>query len=79
MDVVFPGRPQSFQYQRRPVDNCSPGRGGVAQDGGTRDVTFPGEINQCRERRGWTMACCSVSERDGKNQGEDRPKQACSC
>ena len=24
---VFPGRRQSFPYQRRPVDDCSPGRG----------------------------------------------------
>ena len=26
--AVFRGRPQSFRYQRRPVDDCSPGRGG---------------------------------------------------
>ena len=26
VDGVFPGRPQSFRYQRRPVDDCSPGR-----------------------------------------------------
>ena len=25
---VFPGRPQSFCHQRRPVGNCSLGRGG---------------------------------------------------
>ena len=25
---VLPGRPQSFRYQRRPVDDCSPGQGG---------------------------------------------------
>ena len=37
---VFPGRPQSFRHQRRPVDNCRPGRGGMAQDGGTRGGTF---------------------------------------
>ena len=40
MDGVFPGRPQSFRYQRRPVDDCSPGRGGMAQNGGTRGGTF---------------------------------------
>ena len=27
VDGVFPGRPQSFRHQRRPVDDCSPGRG----------------------------------------------------
>ena len=25
VDGVFPGRPQSFRHQRRPVDDCSPG------------------------------------------------------
>ena len=40
VDGVFPGRPQSFRPQRRPVDDCSPGRGGMAQNGGTRDGTF---------------------------------------
>ena len=46
---VFPGRPQSFPYERRPVDDCSPGRGGIAQDGGTRGGTFHGEMDRCRE------------------------------
>ena len=36
VDGGFPGRPQSFRYQCRPVDDCSPGRGGIAQNGGTR-------------------------------------------
>ena len=31
MDGVSPGGPQSFRYQSRPVDDCSPGRGGMAQ------------------------------------------------
>ena len=31
--AVSPERPQSFRYQRRPVDDCSPERGGMAQDG----------------------------------------------
>ena len=26
VDGVFPGRPESFRHQRRPVDDCSPGR-----------------------------------------------------
>ena len=33
MDGVFPGQSQSFRHQRRPVDDCSPGRGGMAQNG----------------------------------------------
>ena len=41
LDGMSPGRPQSFRYQRRLVDNCSPARrGGIAQDGGTRGGTF---------------------------------------
>ena len=27
VDGVFSGRSQSFRHQRRPVDDCSPGRG----------------------------------------------------
>ena len=53
-DGVFPGRRQSFRHQRRPVDDCSPGRGGMAQDGETRGGTFRGEIDHCRESQGWT-------------------------
>ena len=79
VDGVFPGRPQSFRHQRRPVDDCSPGRGGMAQDGGTRGGSFHGEIDRCRESQGWTTASSSMPKRDGKDQREDRPKQAGSC
>ena len=40
VDGVFPGRPQSFLYQRQPVDDCSRGQGGMAQDGGTSAERF---------------------------------------
>ena len=43
---VFPGRSQSFRRQHRPVDDCSPGRGGMAQNGGTRGGTFHGEMDR---------------------------------
>ena len=76
---VFPGRPQSCRHQRRPVDYCSPGRGGIAQNGRTWGGTFHGEIDRCRESQGWTTACSSMPERDGKDQGEDSPKEAGSC
>ena len=36
-------------------------------------------IVRCRESRGWTTACRGMPERDGKDQGEDSPKQAGSC
>ena len=77
VDEVFPGRTQSFRHQRRPVvDDCSLGRRGVAQDGGTRGRMFHGEIDRCRKSQGETTACSSMPERDGKDQGEDSPKQA---
>ena len=74
---VSPGRPQSFRYQGRPVDDCNPGRGGMTQDGGTRGGTFHGEMDRCRESQGWTTTYRSIPERGGKDQGEDSPKQAC--
>ena len=74
-DGVFPGPTQSFWYQRRPVDDCSPGRGGTAQDGGTKGGTFHGEMNRCWESQGWTTTCSNITKRDGKDQGEESPKQ----
>ena len=69
-DGMFPGRPQSFRRQRRPVNDCSLGRGGMAQNGGTRGLTFNGEKDRCRESQGWTTARSGMPERDGKDQGE---------
>ena len=56
VDGVFPGRPQSFRHQRRPMDDCSPGRGGIAQNGRTRGGTFHGKMDRCRKNQGWTTA-----------------------
>ena len=67
VDLVFRGRPQSFRHQRRPVDDCSPGQGGMAPNGGTRGGTFHGEMDSCRESQGWTTACNCMPERDGKD------------
>ena len=52
--------------------DCSPGRGRMTQDGGTRGGTFHGDTDRCREIQGWTTACSIISERYGKDQGEDR-------
>ena len=84
MDGVFPGRPLSSELSvSTPTSGRlhSPGRGGMAQDGGTRGGTFHGEMDHCRrESRGWTTACSSMPERDGNDLGEDSPKQTtCSC
>ena len=51
----------------------------MAQDGGIRGGTFHGEMDRCRESQGWTTTCCSMPERDEKDQEEDSPKQAGSC
>ena len=48
---VFAGRPQRFRHQRRPVDDCSPGQGGMAQVDGTRGGTFHGEMDHCMQRK----------------------------
>ena len=77
--AIFPRRPQSFQHQRRPLDDCSPGRGEMAQKGGTRGGIFHGELDRCRGSQSWTTACSGMPKRDGKDQGEDSPKQAGSC
>ena len=71
VDGVFPGRPRSFRHQRRPMDDCSLGRWGMAQNGGTRGGTFHGEIDRCRESQGWTTACSNMPERDVRDQEED--------
>ena len=73
------GRLQSFRHQRRPVDDCSPEREGMAQKGGTRGGTFHGEMDRCRKNQGWTTAWSGMPERDEKNQGQGSPKQAGSC
>ena len=52
-----------------PTNDCSPGRGGIAQNGGTRGGTFHGEINRCRGNQDWTTACSGIPERAGKDQG----------
>ena len=76
VDGVFPGRSQSFRHQRRPVDDCSPGRGGMAQNSRTRGGTFHGEMDRSRESQGRTTAYSGMPERDVKDQGENGPKQA---
>ena len=45
VDGVFPGRPHSFPYQRRPVDGRSPGRRGMPQVCGTRSGTIHAETD----------------------------------
>ena len=76
VDGVFPGRPQSFRHQRRLVDDCSPGREAMTQNGRTRGGTFHGKMDRCRKKQGWTTACSGMPKRDGTDQGEESSKQA---
>ena len=54
----------------------------AAQDEGewrrTRGGTFHGKMDRCRKKQDWTTTC-NDPERNGKDQGEDSPKQASSC
>ena len=51
---VFRGRSHSFRYQRRAVEERSPGRGGIAQDNGKRGGTFHDLLSCCQESQGQT-------------------------
>ena len=51
----------------------------MLQNGGTKGGTFHGQMDRCRGNQGWTTACNGMPERNGKDQGEDSPKQAGSC
>ena len=72
-----PGRSQSFRYQCRQVNDYSPGRRGVVQDGGTRDGTCHGKIDPSRKSQDWTTACRYMSKRGGRaNERISRSKRA---
>ena len=43
---------QCFRYQCRPVDDCSPGQGGMGQRNKARGEMFHGEIDCCGESQG---------------------------
>ena len=68
VDGAFPGRSQSFRQQRQPVDDCSPGRGGMAQSGRKRGGTFRGKMDRYRKKQGWTAAYSGMLERDGRTK-----------
>ena len=80
MDGVFPGRPKSFRHQRRPVDDCSPVRGGIVEDIGTRGEVFHGEMDRCREsyRDGLRheMVCPNVTGRTNERMAQSKQARA---
>ena len=68
VDGVFLGRPQSVRHQRRLVDDCSPGRGGMAQDGGTRGGTCYGEMDRCKRARAGLLRAVVCPNVTGKTK-----------
>ena len=61
------------------VNDRSPGRSEIAQYGGTRGGTFHGEIYIAARKPVLDYGIHSrMPGRDGKDHGEDSPKQACS-
>ena len=76
---VFPGRPQSFRHQRRPVDDCSPGRGGMAQNGRTRGGTFRGKMGRCRKTKArlrHAVVCPNVTGRTKERIAQSKRARA---
>ena len=52
---------RAFGINGRRVDDCNPGRGRMAQDGGTRGGTFHVKMDRCRESQGldYGMQSCA--------------------
>ena len=67
----FPGRPQNSRHQHRSVDDCSPGRGRMAQNGRTGGGIIYGEIDRCRESQAGLRhaVVCPNREREGPRRG----------
>ena len=79
VDGMFLGQPQNFRYQRRPVDDCSPGQGGMAQGGGTRGGAFQGEMGCCRKTRAGlrhAVLCSSVTGRTKERIAQSKRTRA---
>ena len=79
VDGVFSGRPQSFRHQRRPVNDCSLGRGWMAQNARTRGGTFNGEMNRCRGNKGWlrhAVVCPHVTGRTKEGTAQSKRARA---
>ena len=79
VDGVFPGRPQSFRHQRRPVNDCSPGRGRMAQNGRTRGGTFHGKMDRCSKTKAGlrhAVVCPNVTGRTKERIAQSKRARA---
>ena len=78
MECFLDDLTQSFRHQRRPVDDCSPGRGGIAaQNGRTRGgtVVCPNVTGRTKE----TRLAQSKRARAGSLALVDKPQVARTC
>ena len=82
VDGVLSRRPQRFPHQRRSVNDCSPGRRGMAPNGGARrGGTFHGEMDCCRESQGGSglrhaVACPNVTARTKERIAQSKRARA---
>ena len=78
VDGVSPGRPQSFRYQRRPVDDCSPDKGGwrkAAEQGAERFMAKWIAAEKVRAGLRHAGVCPNVTERIKERRAQS--KRAC--
>ena len=81
VDGRFSGRSQSFRHQRRPVDDCSPGRGGMAQNGRTRGGTSYRKMDRRRKTKAGlrhAVVCPDVTGRTKERIAQSKRARASS-
>ena len=69
----------SFRHQRRPVDDCSPERGGIAQNGRTRGGTFHGKMDRCTKTKAGlrhAVVCPNVTGRTKERIAQSKRARA---
>ena len=71
---------QSFRHhQRRPVDDCSPGRGGMEQNGGTSGGAFHGEMvaaEKAKARLRRAVVCPNMTGRTKQRTAQSKRARA---
>lgn len=73
------GGPTSFLYPDPPVDNHSPGREDMTQDGEIRGGNSHDKMDRGRQSQDCTPPCSTMSKNDEKNQGKKMAQIARSC
>ena len=79
VDEVFPGRPHSFRYRRRPVDDCSPGRGEwrrTAEQGAEHFMAKLIAVEKVKAGLRHAVVCPSVTWRTKKRIAQSKRARA---